>query len=93
MLIWVIHPRARKQLKTFGFWESVIDHPSIILLEPIGYHEMPRLNMGARIMLTDSGGFQEGVQRTWDSLPYTALEYRASGNLAQTWRCQCFSRK
>ncbi len=58
-LIWPIHPRARKQLKTFGLWDSVIDHPSIILLEPIGYHEMLRLNMGARIMLTDSGGLQE----------------------------------
>jgi len=58
-LIWPIHPRARKQLKSFGLWDSVINHPSIILLEPIGYHEMLRLNMGARIMLTDSGGLQE----------------------------------
>lgn len=58
-LIWPIHPRARKQLQTFGLWEKVKDHPGVILLEPIGYHEMLRLNMGARIMLTDSGGLQE----------------------------------
>ncbi len=58
-LIWPIHPRARKQLKTLHLWDRVINHPSLILLEPLGYHEMLRLNMGAKIMLTDSGGLQE----------------------------------
>lgn len=58
-LIWPIHPRTRKQLQRFGLWERVLAHPSLILLEPVGYHEMLRLNMGARIMLTDSGGLQE----------------------------------
>jgi UDP-N-acetylglucosamine 2-epimerase (non-hydrolysing) len=58
-LIWPIHPRARKQLKTLGLWERIINNPSFILLEPIGYHEMVRLNIGAKIMLTDSGGLQE----------------------------------
>lgn len=59
MLIWPIHPRAKKQLKTVGLWNRVLNHPSLILLEPIGYHEMVRLNIGAKIMLTDSGGLQE----------------------------------
>jgi UDP-N-acetylglucosamine 2-epimerase (non-hydrolysing) len=58
-VIWTIHPRTRKQLVTLGLWESVISNPSVILLEPVGYHEMLRLNIGARIMLTDSGGLQE----------------------------------
>ena len=58
-LIWPIHPRARKQLKVHSLWERVINHPKLILLEPVGYHEMLRLNMGAKIMLTDSGGLQE----------------------------------
>lgn len=58
-LIWPIHPRARKQLLAFGLWEKVTENPRVILLEPIGYHDMLRLNMGARIMLTDSGGLQE----------------------------------
>ena len=31
----------------------------MILLNPIGYHEMLRLNMDARMLLTDSGGLQE----------------------------------
>jgi len=59
MLIWPIHPRAKKQLKKLGLWERVVRNPSLILLEPIGYHEMVRLNIGAKIMLTDSGGLQE----------------------------------
>ncbi len=58
-LIWPIHPRTRQRLTTFGLWDRVVNHPSLILLEPIGYHEMIRLNMGAKIMLTDSGGLQE----------------------------------
>ncbi len=58
-LIWPIHPRARKQLEKFGLLDKVINHPGVILLEPVGYQEMLRLNMGARIMLTDSGGLQE----------------------------------
>lgn len=58
-LIWPIHPRARKMLKEFGLYQKVITHPGIILLEPLGYLDMLRLNMGARIMLTDSGGLQE----------------------------------
>ncbi len=56
-LLWPIHPRARKQLEGFGLWERV--RANVILLNPLGYHDMLRLNMGARVMLTDSGGLQE----------------------------------
>ena len=58
-LIWPVHPRAKKQLKAFGLWERVLGNNSFILLEPVGYREMLRLNMGAKVMLTDSGGLQE----------------------------------
>ena len=58
-LIWPIHPRAEKQLKSFGLWDKVIRNKNLILLHPIGYQEMLRLNMDATIMLTDSGGLQE----------------------------------
>ena len=58
-LIWPIHPRAEKNLKQFGLWDKVLHHKNIILLKPLGYHEMLRMNMAARIMLTDSGGLQE----------------------------------
>ena len=58
-IIWPIHPRTQKQLKTFGLWEEILINPKIILLYPLGYHELLRLNMDATIMLTDSGGLQE----------------------------------
>lgn len=58
-LIWSIHPRTEKQLKSFGLWEDLLANDRLILLHSIGYHEMLRLNMGASIMLTDSGGLQE----------------------------------
>ncbi|MBN1472261.1 MAG: UDP-N-acetylglucosamine 2-epimerase (non-hydrolyzing) [Syntrophaceae bacterium] len=58
-LIWPIHPRSEKRLKEFGLWEKVKQTTNLILLKPIGYHEMLRLNMDARILLTDSGGLQE----------------------------------
>jgi UDP-N-acetylglucosamine 2-epimerase (non-hydrolysing) len=58
-LIWPIHPRALKQLKLIGQWEKILSNQSLILLEPVDYHSMLRLNMGARIVFTDSGGLQE----------------------------------
>jgi len=59
ILIWPIHPRTRKRLEEFSLWEEVVSTEGILLLEPIGYHEMLKLNMGASVMLTDSGGLQE----------------------------------
>ena len=58
-LLWPIHPRAQKQLKTFGLWDEVLANDRMILLHPIGYHAMLRLNMSAKVILTDSGGLQE----------------------------------
>jgi UDP-N-acetylglucosamine 2-epimerase (non-hydrolysing) len=58
-LLWPIHPRARKQLEEFGLWDKVVATPKLVLLRPIGYHDMLRLNMSARLLLTDSGGLQE----------------------------------
>ena len=58
-LIWPVHPRTQRQLKDFGLWGKVSINNNIILLEPVGYHEMLRITMGARVMFTDSGGLQE----------------------------------
>lgn len=58
-LLWPIHPRTAKQLETFGLWEKVKNAKSLLLLHPLGYFEMLRLNMNAKLMLTDSGGLQE----------------------------------
>lgn len=58
-VVWPVHPRAMKQMNEFGVFNSVKDNPRIILLEPLGYHDLLRLNMDARMVITDSGGLQE----------------------------------
>ena len=58
-IVWAIHPRAQKMLKEFGLWEEVVSNPNMILVNPLGYHAMLRLNMGAKLFMTDSGGLQE----------------------------------
>jgi UDP-N-acetylglucosamine 2-epimerase (non-hydrolysing) len=58
-VLWTIHPRTRKMLESFGLINEINEKKNLILLEPLGYLEMLRLNMGANIILTDSGGLQE----------------------------------
>lgn len=58
-LIWPVHPRTRKQLEAHGLWQDLVSCPGLILTQPLGYHDMLRLTMGARVMFTDSGGLQE----------------------------------
>ena len=58
-MLWPIHPRTQKMLHQFGLWKKVVACQQLVLLHPIGYHEMLRLNMNATLMLTDSGGLQE----------------------------------
>lgn len=50
-----LHPRTRKKLDDFR-----IDIPSIItVIEPVGYLDMVRLEEGASVIATDSGGVQK----------------------------------
>lgn len=58
-VIWPIHPRTQKNLNDFGLMDKVSSNPYMILLHPLGYHSMLRMNMHARVVLTDSGGLQE----------------------------------
>ena len=58
-IFWAIHPRAMKQLETFDLLKMIKASSHLILMKPLGYHELLRLNMGARLLLTDSGGLQE----------------------------------
>jgi UDP-N-acetylglucosamine 2-epimerase (non-hydrolysing) len=58
-VLWAVHPRTLKQVCLFGLWDVVRSAPNLILLQPLGYHQMLRLNMGTKLMLTDSGGLQE----------------------------------
>ncbi|MDA1044066.1 MAG: UDP-N-acetylglucosamine 2-epimerase, partial [Verrucomicrobia bacterium] len=47
------------RLHEYGLWERVCANERLVLISPIGYTEMLRLNMSARLLLTDSGGLQE----------------------------------
>ncbi|MFO8066871.1 MAG: UDP-N-acetylglucosamine 2-epimerase (non-hydrolyzing) [Bacteroidales bacterium] len=58
-LIWPMHPRTVKNLKEFELWEKIKRSKSLIMLNPLSYTEMLRLNMSARVVFTDSGGLQE----------------------------------
>ncbi len=58
-VIWPVHPRTLKQLQKFGLFDMVIAAKNVFITHPLGYHEMLRLNMTARMFLTDSGGLQE----------------------------------
>ena len=53
-LIYPIHPRAKKQLQTFG-----LDTHGISLVEPLDYLGFLQLESMARLVLSDSGGVQE----------------------------------
>jgi UDP-N-acetylglucosamine 2-epimerase (non-hydrolysing) len=61
-IVFPIHPRTRKMVKQFGmshFFNTGRKIEGIWLTEPLGYLEFLHLNMGARMVLTDSGGLQE----------------------------------
>jgi UDP-N-acetylglucosamine 2-epimerase (non-hydrolysing) len=53
-LIYPIHPRARKQLHSFG-----LEAEGVLLVDPIDYLGFLQLESSARLVLTDSGGLQE----------------------------------
>jgi UDP-N-acetylglucosamine 2-epimerase (non-hydrolysing) len=56
-LVFPVHPRAEKQLQTFGLWERLKQH--VKLVKPLGYLEFLKLLNNARMILTDSGGIQK----------------------------------
>lgn len=58
-VLWTLHPRTRKMIENFELFKDIINQKNLILLEPLSYLEMVKLNMNARVMLTDSGGLQE----------------------------------
>ena len=58
-VVWPVHPRTMQRMQTCGLWEKVLAAPGFFLLDPLGYHDLLRLNMAAQVMLTDSGGLQE----------------------------------
>jgi len=58
-VVWPVHPRTRARLTEYGLDANLAAAGGVFMAEPLGYLELLRLNMGARVMLTDSGGLQE----------------------------------
>jgi UDP-N-acetylglucosamine 2-epimerase (non-hydrolysing) len=78
--IWPVHPRTLNKLKEYKLLDKLVNCENILLLHPLGYHEMLKLNSNSSIMLTDSGGLQE--ECTVLGVPFLTLrENEGSGYL------------
>ena len=58
-LIFLVHPRTKKNLKKFNLWRKMASQNSIAILEPQGYQNFLALQKNASKILTDSGGVQK----------------------------------
>jgi UDP-N-acetylglucosamine 2-epimerase len=66
--IYPIHPRSSKRMKELGI---ELRGTSLFLAEPLGYHDMIKLLLHARLVLTDSGGLQK--EAFWSNVPCICL--------------------
>jgi len=57
-IVFPVHPRTQKQIEKFGL-KTFIDNPGLLVMDPVGYHQMIGLMSNAKMVLTDSGGIQE----------------------------------
>lgn len=70
-LIFPMHPRTRKNITTLKLEKKLQNIPSLLVTEPLGYLDFINLEMGARVVLTDSGGMQ--IETTWLGIPCLTL--------------------
>ncbi len=70
-LIFPVHPRTRKQLEHYDFWQILKQTPNLFLSEPLPYLQFMSLVFGSRLIITDSGGVQE--ETTYLSIPCLTL--------------------
>ena len=53
-VVFPVHPRTEKMMREFS-----LSAEGVLFVKPVGYLEFLRLEAGARLVLTDSGGLQE----------------------------------
>lgn len=70
-LVFPVHPRTRKNLESFGLWETLANAPGLQVVDPLGYVDFMNLVCGARLAITDSGGIQE--ETTYLGIPCLTL--------------------
>jgi UDP-N-acetylglucosamine 2-epimerase (non-hydrolysing) len=58
-VIFPIHPRTLRNLKSFNFENRFKQLPNLQLIEPLGYLDFLKIMSCAKLVLTDSGGIQE----------------------------------
>jgi len=58
-VVFPVHPRTKKMLQDFELLKVLEDMDNLILIEPLGYLHFLKLQMCAKVVLTDSGGVQE----------------------------------
>jgi UDP-N-acetylglucosamine 2-epimerase (non-hydrolysing) len=65
-VVFPVHPRTRKEME-----EIEVEHPGLLLCEPLGYVDFLSLLADAGAVLTDSGGIQE--ETTYLGIPCFTL--------------------
>jgi len=70
-IIFPMHPRTKKNIQNFGLSNYVNSSKNIIFTEPLGYFDFLKLEMNAKLILTDSGGVQE--ESTYFRVPCLTL--------------------
>jgi UDP-N-acetylglucosamine 2-epimerase (non-hydrolysing) len=65
-VIFPVHPRTRERMRETG-----VDHPELLISEPLGYLDFLSLLSDAAAVLTDSGGIQE--ETTYLGIPCFTL--------------------
>jgi len=58
-IVFPAHPRTVKMLKEFKLYDKVLTAGNVKLIKPVGYLDFIRLEIGAKKIVTDSGGIQK----------------------------------
>jgi len=57
-IIWPLHPRSKKNLQKFGFYNELISNEKLVLTDPLSYFDILSLLKNSSLALTDSSGLQ-----------------------------------
>ena len=57
-VVWPMHPRTRVALNKTGLFD-LLASSNMRIIEPVGYLDMVKLETGASVIITDSGGVQK----------------------------------
>lgn len=66
-----MHPRTRARMESFGLKTHFDALKNVLILGPLDYFAFQRLILGAKVILTDSGGIQE--ESTFRQVPCITL--------------------